>query len=155
MIDKSSEIVLFLMLICIMYLVIFGLIATDLWAGVRKAKQRGEMRTSEAYKRTITKISRYYNMAFALSLVDITQSALVFYLDYCYNYGLPLIPLFTFIGTSYIGFVETRSVSEPADIKERKQQEDFKRLILAILSEKDNPEKLVSTLQSILKKKDE
>ena len=100
MIDKSSEIVLFLMLICIMYLVIFGLIATDLWAGVRKAKQRGEMRTSEAYKRTITKISRYYNMAFALSLVDITQSALVFYLDYCYNYGLPLIPLFTFIGTS-------------------------------------------------------
>ena len=155
MIDKSSEIVLFLMLICIMYLVIFGLIATDLWAGVRKAKQRGEMRTSEAYKRTITKISRYYNMAFALSLVDITQSALVFYLDYCYNYGLPLIPLFTFIGTAYIGFVETRSVSEPADIKERKQQEDFKRLILAILSEKDNPEKLVSTLQSILKKKDE
>ena len=151
-VDKSSEIVLFLLLVSIMYLAIFGLIAADLWAGVRKAKMRGEMRTSDAYKRTITKIAKYYNMAFALSLVDGTQSALIFYLNVCYGYVIPMIPIFTFLGTLYIGFVEIRSVTEPADVKERKQQEDFKRMLLNIINEKDNTEKLMTLMQSLVKK---
>lgn len=150
-VDKSSEIVLFLLLVSIMYLAIFGLIAADLWAGVRKAKMRGEMRTSDAYKRTITKIAKYYNMAFALSLVDGTQSALIFYMNVCYGYVIPMIPIFTFLGTLYIGFVEIRSVTEPADVKERKQQEDFKRMLINIINEKDNTEKLITLMQSLTK----
>lgn len=53
----------------LMYIAILALILADLWAGVRKAKKRGEYRTSDGYKRTIDKIARYYNMTFAMSLI--------------------------------------------------------------------------------------
>ena len=50
----------------LMYITILALILADLWSGVRKAKKRGEFRTSDGYKRTIDKKARYYNMTFAM-----------------------------------------------------------------------------------------
>ena len=69
----------------LMYITILALILTDLFAGTRKAKKRGEFRTSEGYKRTIDKIARYYNMTFALSLIDVVQIAIIYFLYYFYE----------------------------------------------------------------------
>ena len=44
------------------------------------------------------------------------------------------------------------SVTEPADVKERKQKEDFKRMLLNIINEKDNTEKLMTLMQSLTNK---
>lgn len=56
-------------------------IAFDLWAGIRKAKQRNEKISSDGWKRTVNKVARYYNALLALVVVDGMQIAGVWYLD--------------------------------------------------------------------------
>ena len=133
--------------VLLFYIVALGLIFSDLWAGVRKAKQRGEMRISEAYRRTIDKISQYFNMLFALTLVDVVQLALIFFLYWFYKIDFVMFPWFSLLGTAYVGYVEVKSISEPSNVKEKKQQEDFKRLLLELAKNDDMREKLINLLQ--------
>lgn len=133
-----------LMLLC--YIIILGFIFCDLQAGIRKAKKRGEYRTSDGYKRTIDKIAKYFNMTFALSLIDFLQLALLFFLYHFYNRDIIMAPWFTFLALGYVGFVEIRSIWEPADIKEKKQQEDYKRMLRALISEYGGVEKVLESL---------
>lgn len=136
-------------IVLLLYIVTLGLIFLDLWAGVRKAKQRGEMRTSEAYKRTIEKVSKYFNMLFAMTLVDCVQIALLFFLYREYGYDIPMLPVFSFSGTAYIAFVEVTSIMEPSNVKEKKQQEDFVRLVTKLATEnKDFKDKILDVLKN-------
>lgn len=136
-------------IVLLLYIVTLGLIFLDLWAGVRKAKQRGEMRTSEAYKRTIEKVSKYFNMLFAMTLVDFVQIALLFFLYREYGYDIPMLPVFSFFGTAYIAFVEVTSIMEPSNVKEKKQQEDFVRLVTKLATEnKDFKDKILDVLKN-------
>ena len=59
-----------LSLFAFIYLCVFGAIVMDLWAGVRKARRRHELRMSNGYKRTVDKIARYYNMLLVVSIMD-------------------------------------------------------------------------------------
>lgn len=122
-------------LILLCYVIILGFIFCDLRAGIRKAKERGEYRTSDGFKRTIEKISKYFNMTFALSLIDVVQIALIFFLYQFYKVDIFMVPWFTFIATGYVGYVEIKSIWEPADIKERKQQQDYRRALMALIHE--------------------
>jgi len=122
-------------LILLCYVIILGFIFCDLRAGIRKAKKRGEYRTSDGFKRTIEKISKYFNMTFALSLIDVVQIALIFFLYQFYKVDIFMVPWFTFIATGYVGYVEIKSIWEPADIKERKQQQDYRRALMALIRE--------------------
>ncbi len=136
-------------IVLLLYVVTLGLIFLDLWAGVRKAKQRGEMRTSEAYKRTIEKVSKYFNMLFAMTLVDCVQIALLFFLYREYGYDIPMLPVFSFLGTGYIAFVEVTSIMEPSNVKEKKQQEDFVRLVTKLVAEnKDFKDKILDVMKN-------
>lgn len=141
--------------VLLFYIVTLGLIFSDLWAGVRKAKQRGEMRTSEAYKRTVEKISKYFNMLFALTLVDCVQVAVLFFLYREYGYDIPMLPVFSFIGTCYVGFVEVTSIIEPSNVKEQKQQEDFIRILKKLVTEnKDMKDRILEVLTDKVKNAD-
>ena len=131
----------------LMYVIILALILADLWAGVRKAKKRGEYRTSDGYKRTIDKIARYYNMAFALSLVDVVQIALIFFLYYFYEVDIWMIPWFTAFATGYVAWVEVHSIWEPADMKEKTQQQDYMAALLTLAKQAGGVEKLIELLQ--------
>ncbi len=129
------------------YLIILGLIFCDLRAGIRKAKQRGDYRDSSGYKRTIDKIARYFNMTFAMSLVDILQIALVFFLFHFYQIDFIMVPWFTLIAMGYVGFVEITSIWEPADIKERRQQREYKKALVALIRDYGSVENLVAALK--------
>lgn len=154
--DRATTLILCGILVLILYIIVLGLIFADLWAGVRKAKKRGEFRTSDGYKRTIGKISKYYNMMIALTLIDAGQVALIFFLHLCYGYDIPMLPIFTFIGAGYIAFVEIRSIREPADIKEKKQQDDFKRMVVNIARDHEHPEQvLTDVIEALNNAKDE
>ena len=133
-----------LMLLC--YIIILGLIFCDLRAGIRKAKQRGEFKTSEGYKRTIEKISKYFNMTFALSLIDVVQLVLLLFLYRFYKVDLIMVPWFTLLALGYVGFVEVKSIWEPADIKEKKQQQEYRKAILALIREYGGIEKVLDAL---------
>lgn len=130
----------------LMYIAILALILADLWAGVRKAKKRGEYRTSDGYKRTIDKIARYYNMTFAMSLIDVVQVAIVFFLYYFYEVDIWMIPWFTAFATGYVAWVEVHSIWEPADIKEKKQQQDYTKALLAVIEQYGGAEKVIEML---------
>ncbi len=133
-----------LMLLC--YVIILGLIFCDLRAGIRKAKKRGEYRTSDGYKRTIEKISKYFNMTFALSLIDVVQIALIFFLYHFYKVDIFMVPWFTLIALGYVGFVEIKSIWEPSNIKEKKQQEDYRRALLALIREYGGIDKVLQSM---------
>lgn len=133
-----------LMLLC--YVIILGLIFCDLKAGIRKAKKRGEFRTSDGYKRTIEKISKYFNMTFALSLIDMMQLALLVFLYKFYGYDIVMLPWFTLIALGYVGYVENKSIWEPADIKEKQMQDNYRRAILALIREYGGVEKVMEAM---------
>lgn len=129
-----------------MYIIILALILADLWSGVRKAKKRGEFRTSDGYKRTIDKIAKYYNMTFAMSLIDVVQVAIIFFLFYFYEVDIWMIPWFTLFATGYVAWVEIHSIWEPADIKEKKQQKDYTNALVAIIKQYGGAEKVIEML---------
>lgn len=148
--ERTTTLIFCGILVVIFYVIILGLIFADLWAGVRKAKKRGEYRTSDGYKRTIDKIARYFNMALALTLVDAAQIAVIFFLYWFYGYDIPMIPILTAIGTIYIAFVEIKSIREPADIKEKKQQDDFRRMVLQVAKDHEHPEQVLEDVINAL-----
>lgn len=135
--------------VLLFYIVALGLIFADLWAGVRKAKQRGEYRTSEGLKKTVEKINKYFAMHFAMTLVDAVQIGLLYMLHREYGYDIPMIPIFTFLGVCYEAFVEVKSIIEPANMKEAKQQADFRRLLAQVMKEGDLREKLLKMLDEV------
>lgn len=137
--------------VLLFYIVALGLIFADLWSGVRKAKQRNEFRTSEGYKKTVGKINKYFAMHFAMTLVDAMQIALFYVLYREYGHDIPLLPVFTFISVLYEAYVEIKSITEPANIKEKKQQEDFKRLLQQALSEGNLRERVIKMLEECSK----
>lgn len=139
-----------LMLLC--YIIILGLIFCDLQAGIRKAKKRGEVRTSDGYKRTIAKIAQYFNMTFALSLIDVAQLCMLLFLYHFYQRDIIMIPWFTLLALGYVGFVEVKSIWEPADIKEKKQQQDYKRAIMALIREYGGIDKVLEVIMEDQKK---
>lgn len=133
--------------VMLFYIAALGLIFADLWAGVRKAKQRGEFRTSEGLKRTVNKFNKYFAMHFAMTIVDAMQISLLYLLYREYGYDIPMLPIFTFFSLCYEAFVEIHSICEPADIKEKKQQDDFKRMMQQVLSEGNFRERILRVIE--------
>ncbi len=136
------------------YVIILGLIFCDLSAGVRKAKKRNEYRDSAGYKRTIEKIAKYFNMTFAMSIIDAFQVTIIWYLFRFYDIDLIMIPWFTLFALGYVAWVEIHSIWEPADIKEKRQQREYKKALMALLREYGTVENIVKALNQS-KDKDE
>ena len=93
-------------------------IAFDLWAGIRKAKQRNEKISSDGWKRTVNKVARYYNALLALVVVDGMQMAGVWYLDNYYGYHIPVFPFITLLGAFGVAAIEVKSIYEKAEEKD-------------------------------------
>lgn len=136
-----------------LWVTVLGLIFSDLWAGVRKAKKAGVFRTSDGYKKTIDKMARYYNMMLPLALMDTAVNGIVFYLYYFYHYDLVMLPWFSFVGAGYVAFVEITSIMEAHDVKERKNQQDFLVMVKALVGDRD-PKSVIEALQELQKRKE-
>ena len=133
----------------LMYVIILALIFADLFAGVRKAKARGEYRTSKGYKRTIDKIARYFNMTFAMSLVDVVQLSIVFFLYYFYRVDIWMIPWFTLFATGYVGWVEVHSIWEPASVKESEDQKAYVKALLNLIEQYGGVERFLEHMNNM------
>lgn len=127
------------------------LIAFDLWAGIRKAKQRGEAITSQGWKRTVFKIGKYYNMLLALATLDVLQVASFWYLDVYDKWSMPLFPWLTMLGAFLVGIVEVKSILEPATSKEKREITDVANLAAAIASHRTDPQEMADAIASYLR----
>lgn len=110
-----------LFVICVLlfaeYILVLFTVVADLISGIRKAKQRGELRSSYGFRRTVDKLGRYYLPLFALTIVDTMQMIVVGYLNGYHGYSIPLLPILTLFGAIGIGIIEIKSILEKAEDK--------------------------------------
>lgn len=150
-----DSIILVLWVILAFYVSDLLLIASDLWSGLRKAKQRGEIRSSYGLKKTVDKIARYFNMLFAITLIDSIQMAVVYILDNYYGSNIPMLPVLTALGSVFIGFIEVKSIYEKADDKIKIEYEQAAKLVAELAKSKTNPEELAKAIGDYMKKEKE
>lgn len=143
-----------LILACIYAIVLF-VVFLDLWAGVRKAKKRGEYRSSYGLRKTVDKISRYFNMLLVITAIDAVQMLAICQLNPQTNHTLPVLPFFTFIGAMFVGFIELKSIYENSEAKEQAKIGAAAKLISQIIKHKDEQEVIAGVIEYLKKDKKE
>lgn len=103
-------------IIVIACLLVIGAMILDLIAGLYKAKQRGEIRSSWGLKRTISKLISYIGSLLIMASVDylIHFSKLLPLIGLDKLYGLPML---TCLVAIFLLIVEAISIREAADEK--------------------------------------
>lgn len=102
----------------------------DLVAGIKKAHQRGEARTSYGLRRTVDKALRYFSLLILCFMMDIIAHLVT------------PIPYFSIISGIYLVFTEIRSWYEKADQKEKSNA----YMLAELLKNKDDLAKGVAEL---------
>ena len=141
-----NEIVTVVWMLFGIYLMVLLLIGADLWSGVRKAENRGEAKSSYAYRKTIDKIARYYNALIALTVVDVLQMGGIWYLDNYYDYHWPVFPLITLCGAIGIGLVEIKSIFEKAEDKVKFEYQQVGILASELAKSKADPAEIAKAI---------
>lgn len=150
-----NEIITVMWMLFADYLGVLLLIGADLWSGVRKAKIRGEVRSSYMYKKTVDKIARYYNALLALTIVDVMQMGGVWYLDNYYDYHFPIFPLITFIASIGIGLIEIKSIFEKAEDKVKFEYQQIGTLATEIAKSNADPAEIAKAVVDYINKENE
>ncbi len=129
-------------------------VALDFWAGIRKARQRGEDLRSDKMQRTLAKLSRYYNAILAMLVVDAIQISAFIFLHVFNGWNLWTLPVFTLLGVGFTAAVEIKSIFEPANAKEKKELKEVTELAAAIAEHKSNPQEIAQAIVEYLRKED-
>ena len=126
---------MFQIAVVVMFFVLAAMII-DLGAGLYKAKQRGELRTSEALRRTLTKFISYEGGLMIATMADVFVHFCKFYTLIGVNIlvGVPVVSLLVGL---FLLIVEFMSVREKADTKTKKQQEKAAELISKLITKED------------------
>ena len=136
-----------------MYFLVLIAIFCDLWAGIRKAKARGEFRSSFGLRKTIGKVSNYFNMLFVVTIIDIMQMQFVMLLNNNTSVVLPVLPFLTFAGGIFACAIEGKSIYEKKSDKDKAKVAETAKALSEILNNKDNQEIIGSFLEYIKKEK--
>lgn len=106
----------------------------DMKVGIRKAKERGEVIESDKLKLTPKKIANYLFLLFALTIVDVVLMVLVYYLHTYYGWErIPILPIFSALGSVGECAIEVKSIYEKNDVKMRKDAKDVAKMAAAIV----------------------
>lgn len=149
---NTEQLVAMLLVECLIMILPLLFIAFDFWAGIRKARQRGEAITSNGWQRTVQKIARYYNMLLALLLMDSMQLVGLWYLNNYAGWSWPLFPWFTFAGVFFVGAIEVKSILEPASEKEKKEMRQVAHLASEIARHRTDPDEIAQAVVQYLGK---
>lgn len=136
-----------LLIVTFVYIAVLLFIALDLWAGIRKAKARGEYRSSYGLRKTVTKIAGCYNMLLVITVIDALQIVAITVLQV----NLPAFPFFTLAGALFVGFIELKSIYEKNDTKQKAKVQEAAVLLSQII-EKSKDSDALNHLLEILKK---
>lgn len=153
MYELKEQMIFLLFIVLLMLATPLVFIALDYWAGIRKAKKRGEPIHSDKMKRTVDKVSRYYNGIFAMMVLDVIQISIFVFLHLYNGWGAWTVPIFTLVGVSFVAAVEIKSIYEPADVKESREMKEVAELAKAIAGHKDDPEVIAKAIANYLNEK--
>ena len=154
MVELREQLIALLFIVLGMLMTPLIFIALDYWAGIRKARKRGEPIMSDKMKRTIYKVSKYYNGIFALMVLDIMQISGFVFLHQFNGWDAYTFPVFTFAAVGFVAVVEIKSIYEPADAKESHEMKEVAELAKAIAAHKSDPAEIAEAIAEYLNKKD-
>ena len=103
--------------------------AVDFVSGWRKAKERGEERTSYAASRTLTKMLIYHGIC----LIGVCMDTMIHFAWAQFMDSAYYAPLATILFGMALCIVEVWSVREKADKKQRKRMDEAAQAIAAVL----------------------
>ena len=127
-------------------------IGLDFWAGLRKARTRGDRIRSDKMQRTIRKLSRYYNAIIAMMVLDAVQIAGFVFLHVYNGWTLYTFPFFTLLSVVFVAAIEIRSIMEPANEKESREMREVAELAKAIASNRSDAKELAENIAEYLTK---
>ena len=153
MYELKEQMIFLTFIVILMLIAPLVLIALDFWSGIRKAKKRGDPIRSDKMKRTIDKVSRYYNGIFAMMVLDVIQISMFVFLHLYNGWRAWTVPVFTLIGVALVAAVEIKSIYEPADVKENREMKEVAELAKAIAAHKSDPEEIAEAIAKYLQKK--
>ncbi len=127
-----------LLIVAIMWSMVTIAMALDLISGYRKAKERGEARTSYGLRRTVSKAVLYYSLMFFSFMFDCIGT---------FFYPLPYV---TFVAAAFLIFIEGKSILEKAADKDKKRLNKSMEELAIIMDNKDD---LLKAFSEIIKSK--
>lgn len=137
-----------LMVISSCWLAVILAIIVDFFFGVKKARQIGEARTSEGYRRTINKATYYFALMFFALIFDFFDVISPSFLDY----PLATIPFISIMCALGLVLTEAKSVRENADDKLRRKTDDTFVEAIKIIGERQD---LINKALEIIEKNKE
>lgn len=140
-----------LFFLCVCYLMCVLAVALDLISGVRKAKARGEYRSSRKLRLTVEKLVKYLNMLAVLTCIDAVQVLSFFILAAQSGKAFVMLPVFTGLGTIFVCFIELKSIYEKNTDKRKAEIEDTAKKIKEVLLDETNRELIKSLLEKLEK----
>ena len=146
---KEQLIVLLFFVVLLLFtpLMFIGL---DYWSGIRKAKKNGIPIYSDKMKRTVDKISRYYNAILAMMVVDFIQITGFVFLYMFNGWSAYTFPVFTLGSVLFIAAIEIKSIYEPADVKESREMREVTELAKAIAEHRSDPKEIAEAIAEYL-----
>lgn len=127
-------------------------IALDYWSGIRKARKRGEPIRSDKMKRTVDKISKYYNAILAMMVLDVIQIVGFVFLYLFNGWSCYTFPAFTLGAVFFVAAIEIKSIYEPADAKESREMKEVAQLAKAIAEHRSDPKEIAEAIAEYLNK---
>lgn len=129
-----------LAIVAIMWLLVAVAITLDLVSGWRKAKQRGEARTSFGLRRTVSKTVLYYALMLFAFMFDCIG---MFFYDE---------PCVTLVAAGFLIFIEAKSIFEKAHDKDRRKLHRHLEDLSLLL---ENREDLAKGIAELIRKQTE
>lgn len=117
-----------------LYIAVLFAILSDLYAGCRKAKKDGFLRSSKGLRRTVKKIAEYYNLMFVVSIIDCVQMVAIWQ----GGWNVPKMPFFSFAATIFLCIIELKSIYERKTEKERAEMESMAKFLVKAAKDKDS-----------------
>lgn len=124
-------------------------VVLDLISGVKKAKARGEYRSSRKFRRTVDKLVKYLNMLAVLTCIDAIQIFSFYIIAAQSGKVFIMLPLFTGLGTIFACFVELKSIYEKNTDKRKAEIEETARALKEIISDESNREFIKGLLDKL------
>lgn len=146
--EDYSAITMKLIVVGILWCAVLLAMIIDFYFGIRKARQIGEVRSSEGYKRSVSKFNQYFGMLLYAFIFDAIVP-----ISYFFEFPISAIPVVSLLATVALVFTEAKSVHEKADEKQRRKVNASLISVLELLEKKDDV--LKDLLSNYKKQEDE
>ncbi|WP_265427879.1 phage holin family protein [Chryseobacterium sp. YIM B08800] len=131
--EDYSAITMKLIVIGILWCAVLLAMIIDFFFGIRKAKQIGEVRSSEGYKRSVSKFNQYFGMLVFAFIFDAIVP-----ISYFFEFPISAIPVVSLLAAVALVFTEAKSVHEKGDEKQRRKLDASLLQVLELLEKKDD-----------------